>query len=89
MRNTVDSCMRVVMNWAADRMRRQALKAVGSAYLNVEAGWVLEGCTGENNWTWEKLVEVERIGWQKEGDKIIIKRPKRKPEAKPTERAQH
>ena len=88
-RNTVDSYMRTVMNWAADRMRRQALKAVGSAYLNVEAGWVLEGCTGENNWTWEKLVEVERIGWQKEGDKIIIKRPKRKPEAKPTERAQH
>lgn len=82
-RNSVDSYMRTMINWAADRMRRQALKSVGSAYLNVEAGWVLEGCTGEQGWTWEKLVEVERLGWQKEGDKIIIKRPKRKPEAKP------
>lgn len=72
-----------MINWAADRMRRQALKSVGSAYLNVEADWVLEGCTGEQGWTWEKLAEVERLGWQKEGDKIIIKRPKRKPEAKP------
>ena len=88
-RNSVDSYMRAMMNWAADRMRRQALKAVGSSYLNVEAGWVLEGCTGEKDWTWEKLVEVERLGWQKEGNKVIIKRPKRKPEAKPTERAQH
>lgn len=81
-RRGVDSYVRAVMNWAADRVRRQALKAVGSAYLNVEASWVLEGCTGEDDWTWEKLVETERLGWQKEGEKVIIKRPKRKPETK-------
>ena len=81
-RRGVDSYVRAVMNWAADRVRRQALKAVGSAYLNVEASWVLEGCTGEDDWTWEKLIETERLGWQKEGDKVIIKRPKRKPEKK-------
>jgi len=81
-RNEVDSYMRNVINWAADRVRRQALKAVGSAYLNVEASWVLEGCTGEESWTWDRLVETEKIGWEKEGEKIIIKRPKRKPEKK-------
>lgn len=81
-RNGVDSYMRNVINWAGDRVRRQALKAVGSAYLNVEASWVLEGCTGEKDWTWERLVETEKIGWEKEGEKIIIKRPKRKPEKK-------
>lgn len=81
-RNSVDSYMRSVINWAADKVRRQALKAVGSAYLNVEASWVLEGCTGEKDWTWERLVETEKLGWEKEGEKVIIKRPKRKPEKK-------
>lgn len=74
---SVDSYMRAVMNWAVDRMRRHALKAVGSAYLNVNVDWIVGGCTGDDvNWTWEKLLEKEKLGWQKEGDKIIIKRPK-------------
>lgn len=79
----VDSYIRAVMNWAADRVRRHALKAVGSAYLNVDVAWVIEGCTGDrDSWSWEKLVEVERLGWQKEDDKIIIRRPRRRPEKK-------
>lgn len=82
-RNGVDSYMRAVMNLAGDRIRRHALKAVGSAYLGVEAKWILEGCTGDKGWTWEKLVERERIGWIKEGDKIIIKRVKQKTAKKP------
>lgn len=81
-RNSVDSYMRAIIDWAAGQVRRRALKAVGSAYLSVEANWILEGCTGEQGWTWGKLVEVEGLGWQKEDDRIIIKRPKRKPEVK-------
>ncbi|KAI9929113.1 hypothetical protein ASPWEDRAFT_57684 [Aspergillus wentii DTO 134E9] len=82
-RNEVDSKMRALMNWAVDRMRRHALKAVGSAYLNVDVRWIVEGCTGERqNWTWDKLVEKEKLGWLKEGDKIIIKRPRLRPEKK-------
>lgn len=81
-RNSVDSYVRAIIDWAAGQVRRRALKAVGSAYLSVEASWVLEGCTGEQGWTWKKLVEVEGLGWQKEDDRIIIKRPKRKPETK-------
>lgn len=82
-RKGVDSYMRAVMNWAADRVRRHALKAVGSAYLNVDVRWIVEGCTGDKeSWSWEKLVDVERLGWQKEDDKIIIRRPKRRPEKK-------
>ncbi|KAJ5104062.1 hypothetical protein N7532_004591 [Penicillium argentinense] len=78
---TVNSYIRAVMNWAVGRVRRQALKAVGSAYLNVDINWILGGCTGdEENWTWEKLVEVEKLGWQREGDKIIIRRPKPRPQ---------
>ncbi|GES58408.1 SAC3/GANP/Nin1/mts3/eIF-3 p25 [Aspergillus terreus] len=81
-RRVVDSPTRAVMDWAADRVRRHALKAVGSAYLNVGVQWVTEGCTGDKGWTWEALAEKEKLGWEKEGDKIIIKRPRLK-QAKP------
>ncbi|KAI2733256.1 hypothetical protein CBS147332_271 [Penicillium roqueforti] len=82
--NSVDSHIRAVMNWAADRVRRHALKAVGSAYLSVHISWILGGCTGdEQSWTWEKLVEKEKLRWEREGDRIIIKRPKQKTPPKP------
>ncbi|KAJ5643737.1 uncharacterized protein N7484_006244 [Penicillium longicatenatum] len=81
---SVDSYMRAVMNWAVDRMRRHALKAVGSAYLNVHVDWIIGGCTGDDRkWTWEELSEKENLGWQREGDKIIIKIPKARPQVKP------
>ncbi|KAJ5989113.1 hypothetical protein N7481_004323 [Penicillium waksmanii] len=81
---SVDSYVRAVMTWAVGRVRRQALKAVGSAYLNVHVSWIVGGCTGdEENWTWEKLVEAEKLGWEKEGDKIIIRRPKTRPPPMP------
>jgi hypothetical protein len=82
--NSVDSHIRAVMNWAVDRVRRHALKAVGSAYLNVHISWILGGCTGDDrSWTWEKLAEKEKLRWEREGDKIIIKRPKQRPPPKP------
>ncbi|KAJ5155497.1 SAC3/GANP/Nin1/mts3/eIF-3 p25 [Penicillium capsulatum] len=82
--NRVDSYLRAVMNWAVDRVRRHALKAVGSAYFNVHVSWILGGCTGdEENWTWEKLVATEKLGWEKEGDRVIIRRPKARPAPKP------
>lgn len=78
--NSVDSHMRAVMNWAADRVRRHALKAVGSSYLSVHISWILGGCTGdEQSWTWEKLVEKEKLRWEREGDKVVIKRPRQAP----------
>ncbi|EAW09636.1 uncharacterized protein ACLA_038470 [Aspergillus clavatus NRRL 1] len=76
-RQQVDSAMRAVMDWAEDRVRRHALKAVGSAYLNVHVDWIVEGCTGDKKqWTWEHLVDKEGLGWQLEGDKVIIRKPK-------------
>ena len=78
-RNSVDSYMRAILNWASDRVRRHALKAVGSAYLNADLPWIVQGCTGDKDgWPWEKLVEVEGLGWQKQDNKVIIRIPKRK-----------
>lgn len=79
-RKNVDSYLRAVMNWAVDRVRRHALKAVGSAYFNVHVSWIVGGCTGDyDDWTWDKLVQTENLGWQKEGDKVIIRRPRPRP----------
>ncbi|KAL2008040.1 hypothetical protein VTN00DRAFT_8022 [Thermoascus crustaceus] len=78
-RKGLDGYMRAVTGWAVDRVRRHALKAVGSAYLSVDVKWVVKGCAGDTEgWTWEKLAEKEGLGWEKEGDKIIIRRPKSK-----------
>ncbi|KAL4885075.1 hypothetical protein BJY04DRAFT_214954 [Aspergillus karnatakaensis] len=78
-RNEVDSCTRAVMNWAEDRFRRHALKAVGKSYLGADIAWITQGCTGDKAWTWEKLVEKEKLGWEREGDRIIIRKPRSKP----------
>ncbi|KAL4915345.1 hypothetical protein BDW62DRAFT_212819 [Aspergillus aurantiobrunneus] len=78
-RKEVDSSMRAVMNWAEDRVRRHALKAVGKAYLGVDVAWIVEGCTGDQTWTWEKLAEREKLGWEKQGDRIIIRKPRSRP----------
>lgn len=78
-RKGIDGYMRAVTGWAVDRVRRHALKAVGSAYLNVDVKWIVKGCAGDaEGWTWEKLAEKEGLGWEKEGDKIIIRKPKSK-----------
>lgn len=82
-RKSVDSYVRAIMNHAVGGLRRHALKAVGSAYINVDLTWIMENCTGDkDSWTWEKLAEAERIGWQKEGDRIIIRRTRQRPEKK-------
>lgn len=78
-RKEVDSSTRALMNWAEDRLRRHALKAVGKAYLSVDIAWIVEGCTGDEDWTWAKLVERENLGWERDGDRIIIRKPRLKP----------
>ncbi|KAL1965339.1 hypothetical protein VTN77DRAFT_5776 [Rasamsonia byssochlamydoides] len=75
-RKAVDGYMRAIMNWAADHVRRRALKAIGKTYMSVNVHWLVENCTGEDDWTWEKLVEKEKLGWHKEGDSIQIRKPK-------------
>lgn len=77
-RKAVDGYMRAVMNWAADNVRRRTLKAIGKTYMNVNVHWLVESCTGEDGWTWEKLVEKEKLGWQRDGDSIQIRKPKPK-----------
>jgi hypothetical protein len=72
----VDGYVRAVMNWATEHVTRQALKAIGRTYMSVNSKWLVASCTGDGDWTWESLAEKEKLGWQKEGDSVVIRKPK-------------
>lgn len=79
-RRRVDGYVRAVMQWAIDGMRRDALKALGRTYMGCDLRWVLQCATGEDM-TWEELVRKENVGWIRDGNKIIIRKPKVKGKA--------
>lgn len=72
----VDGYVRAIMGWARDHMTRQALKAAGRAYLKLNVNWLLRTSTGEEGWTWQRLAEKENLGWQLEGDSVVIRKPR-------------
>lgn len=74
----VDGYVRAIMGWATDHMTKQALKAAGRTYLSVNANWLLRTSTGEEGWTWQRLADKEKLGWQLEGDSVIIRKPRAK-----------
>uniref|UniRef100_A0A093VCL1 Putative mannan endo-1,4-beta-mannosidase A n=1 Tax=Talaromyces marneffei PM1 TaxID=1077442 RepID=A0A093VCL1_TALMA len=74
----VDGYVRAIMGWATDHMTKQALKAAGRTYLSVNANWLLRTSTGEQGWTWQRLADKEKLGWQLEGDSVIIRKPRAK-----------
>ena len=73
-RGDADGYTRTLVDWAADRMRKHALKSVGAAYLTVDVTYLIKCCTGQNDGcTWEDLVEQNGIGWTRENHKVLIK----------------
>lgn len=71
-RNLVDGYQKRLMDWADDRMRTHALKCLGKSYLSVEKAYVEKVTDRE----WDVLRETNRIGWELEGDKVIIRKIK-------------
>ena len=85
-RRKVDGYVRAVMQWAVDGMRRDALKALGRTYMACDIHWVLKSTTG-GEMKWEDLVKTEHVGWIRDGDKAIIRKPKTKmDDSKPVEK---
>jgi hypothetical protein len=74
-RRKVDGYVRALMQWAEDDLRRDALKALGRAYMSCDLRWVLHSATG-GEMSWEDLVKRENVGWIRDGDKVIIRKPK-------------
>ena len=66
----VTSHQKRLMEWTQDEMRSRALGCLAKGYLSVDKKY-LEKAT---HWRWEELVETKNVGWQLEGDVVIIRR---------------
>ena len=70
----VTSHQKRLMEWTEDEVRSRALGCLGKAYLSVDKKYLEKAI----HWQWEELVEKKNIGWQLEGDVVIIRRIKGK-----------
>jgi hypothetical protein len=71
-KRSVDGHRARIMEFAEDGMRMQALKCLGRTYLTVQLEFV-EGVTGRR---WSELVRGDKVGWELQGGKVVIRRPK-------------
>jgi hypothetical protein len=71
-RGVVDGHKKRLMEWAEPGVKVQALKCLGRAYLSVDLELV-EKVTDE---TWPTLVADYKVGWELEGGKVVIRKPK-------------
>lgn len=77
-RQKVDGYVRALLYWYIEAQRKQALKAIGRAYYTCDINWIIQSATG-GEMSWEELVQTEDVGWIREGDKAIIRKPKSQP----------
>lgn len=73
--NTVDGYMRALMFWHLTALRSTSLKAIGKSYHKASIQYILRSVCG-NEMSWDQLTEKEGIGWIKDGDVAIIRKPK-------------
>ena len=74
-RRKVDGYFRAMLHWQAEKIRKPVLKAIGRTYMTSDLPWILASTTG-GEMSWEDLVKKEDVGWAREGEKIIIRKPK-------------
>jgi hypothetical protein len=70
----VDGHVRALLSWSEDQMRELALRCLARSYFTAEKGFV-ERAT---NMEWAVLVKEKAVGWELEGERVTIRRPKTK-----------
>lgn len=73
-KRSVDGHKAKLMEFAEDGMKKQALKCLGRSYLSID----LPAVEQSTNTPWPLLTKEYGIGWQLEGSKVIIRKPKTK-----------
>lgn len=71
-KRSVDGHKAKLMEFADVSMRMQALKCLGRSYLTIDVGF-LERVTDT---TWPDLKHQHNVGWELEGSKVVIRKPK-------------
>lgn len=76
-RQKVDGYVRAILYWHLESQRKMVLKAIGRAYYSCDVKWIVHSATG-NDMTWDEMVKAEDVGWMREGDKVMLRKPKAK-----------
>ncbi|KAI1615329.1 hypothetical protein EDD37DRAFT_507397 [Exophiala viscosa] len=76
-RQKVDGYVRTLLHWHVEAQRKLALKAIGRSYLACDIKYILQSTSG-GELSWEDLVKEEDVGWMRDGDRAIIRKPKSK-----------
>jgi hypothetical protein len=76
-RQKVDGYIRAILHWYLESQRRMALKAIGRAYYSCDVKWILQSSTG-GEMSWDELVRAEDVGWMRDGERVMIRKPKAK-----------
>lgn len=71
-KRSVDGLKAKVMEFAEDIIKKQALKCLGRSYLSIDQ----QSLEAYTNTPWNVLVKDFEVGWQLEGTKVIIRKPK-------------
>lgn len=74
-RSKVEGYMRGIMHYHIEAIRKMALKVIARSYLKCDIKWIVRNATG-NEMDWDELVVQEDIGWLRDGDVAIIRKPK-------------
>lgn len=69
---SADNYQKRLMEWREDHMRKNALKCIGKGYLGVEKSYVERAAAR----SWEHLQKEDILGWELNGDAVIIRRTK-------------
>jgi hypothetical protein len=73
-KRSVDGHKAKIMEFAEVEMKRRTLKCLGRSYLNID----LPALEQYTNTSWASLTKEYSVGWQLEGTKVIIRKPKAK-----------
>lgn len=71
-KRSVDGHKAKLMEFAEDSMIKQALKCLGRSYLSID----LPAVEQSTNTPWSLLAKEYGVGWQLDGKKVIIRKPK-------------
>ena len=74
LKEEVDGYQRAFLGWAEERVRKHALKCLGSSYLMAEKAYV-ERSGGRS---WDDLKAIDKLGWELDGDRVTIRRVRRR-----------
>lgn len=74
-RTRVDGYMRAIMHYHLESIRKTTLKTIGKSYLKCDIKWIIQSTTG-GEMDWDELVVREDIGWLRDGDNAIVRKPK-------------